>query len=210
MAKGLLRVSLLVAGFIVCLWPSPARANLIVNGDFEVPNLVGTGFAIYPGVGPVTGWASSVGGGIEIQYGNVAGLAHSLDQLVELDSTSNSNMFQDVATTPGQGYTLSFWYSPRPGQPASTNPVEVYWDGVLLDTRTGVGGPNTVWTQFSYTVYGSVGPDTRLLFLAVGTSDSLGGYLDDVALEAAVPEPGTLLLVGSGLAVLARRRSRRG
>ena len=128
---------------------------------------------------------------------------------MELDSTANSGMMQAaIPTTPFQQYTFSFAYSPRPGVPSTSNGVDVYFNGVLLVAlaQTGVGNPDTVWTPFSFTVT-PIGPTASVEFRAAGLSNSLGGYIDDVQLNA-VPEPMTVSLLGLGLCGIVARRFR--
>ena len=190
----------------VLLSPLAANADLIVNGGFEDPDIPTGSFAIF-GIG-ITGWYVTSGSGIEIQD-NIAGSPFEGDQLVELDSFSNSGMAQDVGTSSSALYELIFAFSARPNIPETSNGIDIFWDGSLLDsiTASGLGLSDTSWTVFSYLVTATT--DLSVLeFRATGTSDSLGGYLDGVSLVA-VPEPGTLALLGIGLAGLGLTRRRR-
>lgn len=181
--------------------------NLITNGSFEDPTIPNGTYQI----GGITGWYSTMGDGGEIQR-NAAGTAYDGIQLLELDGNQNSNLLQDVPTTPMAVYSLNFQYSPRPGVGLLSNPVEIYFGGSLLDTLSGVGGNDTVWTFENYMVLGGPGATTTLEFRGVGTSDSLGGYIDDVKLEprtpGQVPEGGAgwVALLGSLTALAGVRR----
>jgi len=183
---------------LCCASMALAGPNLIVNGGFESPT-IGTGsYAISPAI---PGWTSTIGDGIEIQRW-IAGTPYEGNQFVELDSNNSSNMFQDIATDFGKTYRLSFAYSPRPGVPAASNNINIYWDSNLLDSLTGNGAGDTVWTVYSYAVKG-IGQATRLEFRDMGYSDSLGGYLDDAQLTCnAVPAPGALLLGSMGMGLV--------
>lgn len=152
-------------------------ANLVTNGSFEADAIVDHGgfWQIYPA--GLTGWMTNLGDGPELQ--KIVPAADG-SQYLELDSNNNSNIWQNIATGGTGTFLLEFAYSPRAGVDAFSNPVEVYWNGVLLDTLTGDAAG---WTTHSYEVMGA-GATTKLEFRAAGTQDSLGGFIDDVSVHA--------------------------
>jgi T1SS-143 domain-containing protein len=155
--------------------------NLLVNGSFESPDVNSGNYGIFKNI---DGWSSSSGDGIEIQD-HAAGNPQNGQQLMELDSNNNSNAYQDVATQDGNLYDLSVWYTPRIGD-TSTDGIEVWFDGKLIATLDGNGQTPGQWVKFTYQVQAGEGDGTpdlsRLEFRAVGKSDSLGGYIDNVSL----------------------------
>jgi hypothetical protein len=183
--------------------PALAVTNFFTNFD---------SVAVNPGsftiVQSVEGWMATAGDGIELQN-NVAGTPFSQPNLVELDSNNNSEFSRLI--DPGR-YRITFRYSPRPGIDASSNGIRLIIDSlgtadVPFSFLNGVGNPDTVWTGLfaDFTTTSS----TFLRFRAVGTSDSLGGYLDDIGLTGtAVPEPAAwaMMLGGFGLVGSAMRR----
>lgn len=173
---------------------SASASSLIINGSFEAPPQPPGTYGTYANLPGWTGGAN----GIELRD-NVAGTAFDGLNFVELDTTANSSMFQTVATTAGQAYNLSFAYAPRANVPASSNGIEAFWDSTLLGTFTGDGFVSSAWNVFNFSVLGT-GSDT-LKFAAVGRSDSYGGSLDAVALNA-TPLPAALPLFATGLGAL--------
>ena len=182
------KIALLLA--LVTL-PTFANANLVTNGSFESNVQANGTWGIYSNL---NGWTGSA----ELRN-NVAGEASDGLNFVELDTTSNSSIFQMINTTAGSIYQLSFDYSPREGVDKSSNQIKALWNGSLLTqiTGSGVGKNGNNWYTTYFEVIGT-GSD-RLTFLAAGISDSFGGSLDNVSL---VPEPSTWSALSAGLLLI--------
>jgi hypothetical protein len=179
---------------------SHAATELISNGSFE-QNLQPSGtWHLYNNL---FGWH---GGDNRIELrDNVEGTAFDGKNFVELDTTANSSMWQEVNDVAGKHYTLSFAFEDRAHVPSSSQGVQVFWGSQDL----GVFNNASQWTTKSFDVIGNQG-GTKLSFVAVGTSDGLGTSIDNVSLTSAVPEPESyaMLLAGLGLVgFLARRKA---
>ena len=154
--------------------------NVVVNGSFEKHNLGENTWGLRE---EIEGFKSTNDKPIELQTG-VAGKASDGQTLVELDSTGNSGISQEVKTEKGEKYQLSVDYSARPGVASESNTVEVYFNGKKIDTLNaeGRGKSDTSFETKTYEVE-ATGDSSRLEFRAAGTSDSLGGYIDNVKLQ---------------------------
>ncbi len=137
-------------------------ANLIVNGDFAT----GT-----------TGWSSAFG--IEWWPNGSNSSPSTLDGngAMELDLATNlDTLFQDVATTNGQSYTLAYSYAGRVGQSNTSNTFEVYVGGTLQQTV--VASNTTAWTSGTFTFTASAAT-TRVEFREITAGNDGGGPLLD-------------------------------
>jgi len=187
----------------LALAASAASASTVVNfADFD--DLGGGPGASFFDVNVADGWTAGVGT-IEIQHLNVAGNALTQPNLVELDSNSNSSMFLNV----GAGnYTVDWYYSPRPGVDTGSNGIRLSIGATVIEAvaLSGLGNSDTVW---GHHIAGFTTQGGALTFSAIGTSDSLGGYLDNITVTRnTVPEPASwaLMIMGLGSAGASLRR----
>ena len=160
------------AGNDVLIGDTSTLENLVKNGSFEDGHITNA-WTVYDSV---EGWDST--NGIEIQNNHIIQSSDG-QYYVELDGHENSAMYQDIETGKG-AFTLEFDFSPRPDVSAKSNQIEVYWEGSLIDTLT---GDSAGWETKSYDIE-ATGDVSRLEFKAAGTSDSYGGFLDNIKLNA--------------------------
>jgi len=169
-----------------------AKADLIVNGDFETGDFTGwtTNQVSYPQY-IVT---SPVHGGL--YAAQIAGYSFGPDTLS-----------QTIATANGTVYQLSFWRNQDPGVITS---LDVTWNGVSVfsELYTDVN-PGFPYQNFTANVTGT-GSD---LLVFTSAQDPAFTYLDDVSLNvSAVPEPSTwaMMILGfAGIGFMAYRRKSR-
>jgi hypothetical protein len=203
--------------------PVAAGAATIFSDDFESPNNT-QNWQVYQTFGS---WSTTSGSGIEIQKtGAVGGVsARSGDQYVELDSDNengglsgqpkNSSMTTKLNLGAGT-YRVDWYYQPRTNT-AGDSTISVYLAGAsqglfanLLGTMNSTSAVINDWVKVSYT-FTVDGLDNlyALTFRAEGTSNELGGFIDDVSV-APVPVPAAgFLLIGAlgGLVALRRRKT---
>jgi len=194
-----------------------AGAQVVVNGDFESSFPVPPG--TFAGFGPgqsFGGWTVGTG---TIDLINGFWQAASGTYSVDLDGSQPGTIFQDLTTTAGSTYSLSFALAGNPYGPPTIKPLDVLWGGALVGTVTfditGKSATNMGWQTFTIGGLVAAGGTTRLEF-ASGTNGGVWGpALDDVVVSPAAPpsttapEPATVGLVGLGLAMVgaaARRR----
>lgn len=165
------------------------------------------------------GWRVESGPGIELQTEKTLGLKPKDGAVyAELDShpnnggNSNSRIEQILKLDVGS-YKLSFWFAPRTGD-STTDGINF---GVAGDTAVvtgsggminGAGDNKLEWKLVTYDFEVTTAGLVSLFFVAGGTADTLGGFIDNIHLEA-VPLPGAAAFLLTGLAGLGIARRKR-
>lgn len=177
-----------VLGALPCLAGS-ARANLIANPSFE-PDM--------------SGWSSSGNVTTTILQGATDGTSALV--IGGADGPDNGQVYQTVATNPGQTYQISFDYGAY-GNAGRTQMlrIELIGNATLIDqVLTDTGSHPTTFLTFNQEIVA----DTSVLTLRFSdqstVTTSIDMMLDNVQLEA-VPEPTSLALLGIGVLMLRPR-----
>jgi choice-of-anchor C domain-containing protein len=170
-----------------------AQASIVVNGDFEVPVVSNYQPFFPPGF---DGWAVD-SGSVDIvrELWTAASGAQSID--LNGDCCAAGSISQNLATTPGATYVLSFSYAgnPDPNPICASSPVvkqsEVFWGGtslgVLVFDTTGHTLADPGWQTASLPV--TAAESTTTIRFTSLTPGACGSALDDVAVTTSVAQP---------------------
>jgi len=193
---------LLLAGWIFLAGLPMFAANIVVNFGFE---------------SGLTGWTVSGGAGSNWTAG--AG-PHSGSGAVSdgctgaaCITTPTSALFQDLATSIGSVYVVSFWAASGSLSPGVE--IQALLGGTVVKDVTSFS--STTYALYTSATFTAVSTTTRLQFN--GRDDPAFLQLDDVCVDvsggvcggvaAGVPEPGSYLLTGAaGVLLFALRRFR--
>lgn len=195
-----------------------AATNFVVNGSFEQNQLAtNKNWDVFENVNP--GWYTIDGAGIEIQRSGTVVNAQDGSFYIELDSHnrngvkndgSNTLMGQTLSGLAAGAYELSFYYHARTNNLGSDNGIRAAIAGeeLIIDTRRNLPGGNS-WQLYTLGFVLQTAGDVELTFGAFGLENTLGGFIDNVAV-AAVPEPASwlMMIMGFGLVGLQLRRRR--
>ena len=158
----------------------PVLNNLVANGSFEDTPVKDNAYGIYS---KIKGWSQISGAGFQVdRRTQSAGKAADGTAWVELDAYGqNSTIGQNVDTLTGENYTLSVDFTSG-GRDRASTAVDVFWEGRRIDRLTGGGKGD--WTTYQYQVEGSDRNVSTLAFRAVGKSDNMGGFIDNIKILA--------------------------
>jgi hypothetical protein len=180
--------------------PAPA-ANLIANGGFESPLVVGTHLA-EPG-GDKWMWADQMppwqstqphfeiwesgyrppNADVTAHFGPCQSAEGTQNLEIIADAEYSAAVWQNVPTTPGQHYTLSFYHSPRPG---AHSRLTVWADSTILGRFDEDGSTltNFNWWKSSVT-FAAIARTTTIKFADETETLGQGTHLDGVELDKA-------------------------
>ncbi len=186
----------LVIAICAIVVANSANANLIVNGGFEAPLVIGGNQGFTAPSSAITGW-SVTSGSVELTMsGSILGNAHTGLQLLEVNGSNAGTIQQTFATTPGKSYLLELYYSNNPNPsfalPSYSASVTVSGSNTLFQqtlVHSGATESDMNWLLFSRAFVANSAA-TTLKFQSLQSGFN-GVYFDSVVIT---PEPSSVIL----------------
>jgi choice-of-anchor C domain-containing protein len=164
----------------------PTTSSVVKDGSFEWPLASPGSFDTYVAGTTFGNWTVAFG---TVDLVNTYWKAYNGVQSVDLSGIDTGAIEQDLATTPGQSYELSFWLAANPECGPTIKRLAVWWDGRQVAIRrgddTGHSDADMGWTRHRLTLT-ATGATTRLEFRSL-VPGGCGPAIDKVAM---VPQPG--------------------
>lgn len=197
-----------------CLASVAVAQNLVQNPGFETGSFTGWTASSYGGHGGAR-WEIYSGAGAHTgtHYASTGCNGSSGGTCIAPDPGAGAWLYQDLATTPGTQYTLTFYYAPGGATGGGVAELQVLWGPSGSPLTTGGNGSCTGSCVFDNALIGSstytkytmtltaTSTSMRLEFL--GRQDPQLDFLDDVSVVAPSPNtpvPPSLPLTLAGLA----------
>jgi hypothetical protein len=147
----------LVAGLIEDVWGLSGSNDLLINGSFESPVISGIDQQFTAPSTAISGWVLTERTVDINRTSSIFGVAHSGDQMVDINGQDNGTLEQSIATLPDQPYELVLDYANNPN-PSLASPeynadVTLLGNGVLYTeflTHSGSTSADMHWTLLSH------------------------------------------------------------
>ncbi|WP_428308464.1 DUF642 domain-containing protein [Lacipirellula sp.] len=207
-------VSTLLVSFLIILPEigstfASGPVNLIENGSFEVPVVVGGNQEFGTPSTAITGWHVSAGSIDLITSGSILGSAHSGLQMIDINGSSSGRVEQSFATVPGNTYRLALFYSNNPNPafalPIYSASVSVVGTTQLLNALVAHAGATELqmnWMRFANSF--TADSTTTKLVLSSAHGGFNGIYFDSVSV---IPEPAVgIIIAPAAFAALSHSR----
>lgn len=159
-----------------------SNTSIIQNGDFEEPVISPNTLVEYSKGQSFQNWVVA-SGSVDLIGGYW--ISEHGAQSIDLDGSNAGTIYQDVPTSSGASYTLSFYLAGNPVCAPAVKKMQVKWGSTLVATVSFNTAPYSVshmgWKEYSYSIR-STGPITRLSFVSL-TQSLCGPALDNVVIN---------------------------
>lgn len=157
-------------------------SNLVVNGGFELPQVPSNAYKF---VKPLTCWTLVKPDYAELDSTGIWQPAEG-QQSLDLNPDQPAEMFQNLYTTPGQAYRLSFQMAGNISSPQGVKTLEVFWGDQSLGLQTfdtrGKSKNNMGWKTVTINIPAEATQNARtaLRFVSRTEKSSVGPVIDNV------------------------------